>query len=219
MKSAHRNPAHRREPTDVSCQLCSQNHNTGRCPQILGKMSVRPTGLCEEVQSLPKLRKSSRKGLCQSETRCLVDGCIGFHHSTLHRTDARQQQQNAQPSGNWTEISQNSIFWNQTNQNQSNYGPNFNNENQMQQTSSNYKQQNGNQNRQIRSNSSSLHRGNWNKNGFHSQPMNTQSNNNNRQQNTIQPNSRQRLCNKTTFASSNRELLRSDRRYSFRWYQ
>ena len=61
-------------------------------------------------------------------------------HSTLHRSDAWQQHQNAQAIGNWNQISQNEIFRNQTNQNQSNYERNLYNENQKQQTSSNYKQ-------------------------------------------------------------------------------
>ena len=41
---------------------------------------------------------------------------------------------------------------------------------------SNYNQQSGNQNRQSRSNSSTSHRGNWNKSCFHPQPMNAQNN-------------------------------------------
>ena len=114
-----------------------------------------------------------------------MDRCNGFHHSTLPRTDARQQQQKAQPIGNWNQISQNNVFRNQTNQDQSNYGRNFNNENQRQQMSSNYNQQSGNQNRQSGSNSSTPHRGNWNKSGLHPQHMNAQ-NNVNRQQNNNQ---------------------------------
>ena len=129
----------------------------------------------------PNCLRAHEKGLCQSKTRCLVDRCNGFHHSKLHRTDASHQQQNAQPSGNWNQISQNNVFRNQTNQNQSSYGRNFNNENQRQQTSSNYNQQSGNQNRRSGSNSSTSHRGNRNKSYFHPRPMNAQ-NNVNRQQ-------------------------------------
>ena len=77
--------------------------------------------------------------------------------------------------------SQNNTFRNETNQNQSNYGRNSKNENQRQQKSSNYNQQNGNQNKLSGYISTTSHRGNWNKNGFHPQPMNTQNNNNNRQ--------------------------------------
>ena len=107
-----------------------------------------------------------------------MDRCNGFHHSTLHRTDARQMQQYAQPNGNLNQNSKNNISRSQTNQNYSNYGRNFNNENQRQETSSNYNQQSANQNRHDRSISSTSHRVNWNKNGFHSQPMKAQNSNN-----------------------------------------
>ena len=89
--------------------------------------------------------------------------------------------------GTGPKTQKNNIFRNQTNQNQSNYGCNFNNENQRQQPSSNYNQQSGNQNRHVGSNSSTSLRGNWNKNGFHPQSMNMQKNNN-----TRQPSSNQR---------------------------
>ena len=61
------------------------------------------------------------------------------------------------------------IFTDQINQNQSNYGSNLNNDNQRQQISVKYNQHNRNRNRQGGSNSSTSHRGNWNKNGFHPQ--------------------------------------------------
>ena len=72
------------------------------------------------------------------------------------------------------------MFSENTNQNQSSYGRNFNNENQRQQTSSNYNTQSGNQKRQSGSNSSTSH---WDKNGFHTQPMNARNNNNRQQSN------------------------------------
>ena len=171
----------RRGPPDVSCQLFSQNHNLGRCPEYLEKSVYDRQGCMRRFNHCPNCLIAHEKGLCRSKTRCLVDKCNGFQHLTLHRTDARHQQQNAQPSGNWNQSSQNNTFRNKTNQNQSNYGRNFNNENPRQQTSTNYNQQNGNMNRQCGSNSSISHRGIWNKNGFHPQPMNAQ-NNNNRQQ-------------------------------------
>ena len=169
----------------MSCQLCSQNHNLGRCPEYLEK-SVYDRQCCVRRFNLcPNCLRGHEKGLWQSKTRCLADRCNGFHHSTHHRTDARQMQQYAQSNGNWNQNSQNN-FRPQTNQNQSNYGRKFNNENQRQQTSSNYNQQSGTQNRHGGSNSSTSHRGNWNKNGFHPQPMNTQNDNNNRQQSSNQ---------------------------------
>ena len=128
----------KRGPPDVSCQLCSQNHNLGRCPEYLEKSVYDQQGCVRRFNLCPNCLRTHEKGLCQSKTRCLVDRCNGFHHSTLHRLDTRQQQQNAQPIGNWNQISQNNVFRNQTNQNQSSYGRNFNNENQRQQTSSNY---------------------------------------------------------------------------------
>ena len=179
------NSSSRRGPPDVSCQLCSQNHNLGRCPEYLEKTVYDRQCCVRRFNLCPNCLRGHEKGLCQSKTRCLVDRCNGFHHSTLHRTDARQMQQYAQPNGNWNQNSQNN-FRPQTNQNQSNYGRKFNNENQRQQTSSNYNQQSGTQNRHGGSNSSTSHRGNWNKNGFHPQPMNTQNDNNNRQQSSNQ---------------------------------
>ena len=150
----------RRGPSDVSCQLCSQNHNLGRCPEYLEKSVYDRQGCVRRFNLCPNCLRAHENGRCQSKTRCLVDSCNGFHHWTLHRTDARQQQQNAQPIGNWNPISQNNVFRNQTNENQSSYGRNFNNENQRQQTSSNYNQQSENQNRQSGSKSSTSHRGN-----------------------------------------------------------
>ena len=121
---------------------------------------VRRFNLC------PNCLRAHKKNPRQSKTRCHVDRCNGLNHSTLHRTDARHQQQNAQPIGNWNQTSQNNVFRKQTNQNQSSYGRNLNNENQRQQTSSNYNQPSGNQNRQSGSNSSISHMVSWNKNGF-----------------------------------------------------
>ena len=166
----------RRRPSHVSCQLCSQNHNLGRCPEYLEKSVYDRKGCVRRFNLCPNCLGAHEKGLCQLKTRCFLDRCNGFRHSTLLGTDARQQQQNAQPIGNWNQNSQNNVFRNQTNQNQSRYGLNFNIENQRQQTSSNYNQQSGNQNRQIGSNSSTSHRGNWKKSGFHPQPMNAQNN-------------------------------------------
>ena len=160
-----------------------KNHNLGRCSEYLEKSVYDRHGCVRRFNICPNCVRANEKGLCQSKTRCLVDRCNGFHHSTLHRTDARQQQQNAQPIGNWNQNSLNNVFRNQTNQNQSSYGRNFNNENQRQQTSSNYNQQSGNQNRQSGSNSSTSHKGNWNKSGFHPQPMNAQNNVNRQQSN------------------------------------
>ena len=157
------------------------NHNHGRCPEYLEKSVYDRQGCVRRFNLFPNCLRAQEKGLCQSKTRGLADRCNGFHHSTVHRTDAWQQQQNAQPIGNWNQISQSKVFRNQTKQNQSSYGRNFNNENQGQQTSSSYNQQSGNQNRQSGSNSSTSHRGNWNRSGFHPQPMNAQ-NNVNRQQ-------------------------------------
>ena len=170
----------------------------------------------------PNCLRAHKKGLCQSKTRCLVDRCNGFHHSTLHRTDARHQQQNAQPNGNWNQISQNNTFRKQTNQNQSNYGQNFNNENQKPQTSSSYNQQNGNMNRQSGSSSSASHRGNWNKMIFtlsgwtRKTAITTDSK---LAISALWPSSRQLLRNKTRLAATNRKLLGSDRRYSCRQNQ
>ena len=80
----------RRGSSDVSCQLCSQNHNLGRCTEYLEK-SVCDQQRCVRRFSLyPNCQRAHRKGLCQSKTRCRVDRCNGFHHSTLHRTDAWQ---------------------------------------------------------------------------------------------------------------------------------
>ena len=109
----------RRGPSDVSCQLCSQNHNLGCCPEYLEKSVYDRQGCVRRFNLCPNCLRAHEKGLCQSKTRCLADRCNGFHHSTLHRTDARQQQQNAKPIGNWNQNSQNNVFRNQTNQNQS----------------------------------------------------------------------------------------------------
>ena len=119
------NNSSRRWPPDVSFQFCSQNHNLGRCPEYLEKLVYDRQGFVRRSNCL----KAHEKGLCQSITSFLVDRCNGFHHSTLHRTDARHQQPNAQPNGNWNQSSQNNSFRNQTNENQANYGRNFNNEN------------------------------------------------------------------------------------------
>ena len=106
----------RRGPSDVSCQLCSQNHNFGRCPEYLEKSVYDRQGCVMRYNLCPSCLRAHEKGLCQSKTRCLLDRCNGFYHSTLHRTDARQQQQNAQPIVNWNQISQNNVFRNQTKQ-------------------------------------------------------------------------------------------------------
>ena len=218
------NSSSRRGPPDVSCQLCSQNHNLGRCPEHLEKSVYDQQGCVRSFNICPNCLRAPEKGLCQSKRRCLVDRCNGFHQSTLQRTDARHQQQNAQPSGNWNQSSQNNTFRDQKNQNHLNYGRNFNNENQRQQTDTNYNQQNGNMNRQGGSNSITSNRGNWNKNDFHPQPMKTQNiNNNNRQQSnnqrTVAQLQAQLLSNKTTLAATNMKLLGSGRRYSCRQYQ
>ena len=81
----------RRGPSDVSCQLCSQNHNLGRCPEYLENSVFDRQGCVRRFNLCPNCLRAHEKGLCQSKTRCLVDRCDGFHHSTLHRTDARQQ--------------------------------------------------------------------------------------------------------------------------------
>ena len=174
----------RRGPPDVSCQLCSQHHNLDRCSQYL-ENSVYDRQFCiRRFNPCPNCLSAHEKGLCQSKTRCFVDRCNGFHHSTLHRTDARQQQQQKTKSTTKRElksVSQKNTFRNQTNQNKTKYGRN--NENQRQQTSSNYNQQDRNINKQCGSNSSTSHRGNRNKKGIHRQPMNTQNNNKRQQSN------------------------------------
>ena len=96
----------RRGPPDVSRQLCSQNHNLGRCPEYLEKSVYDRQGCVRRFNLCPNCLRAHEKGLCQKKTRCLVDRSNGFHHSTLHRTDERQQQQNTQPIGNWTQLSQ-----------------------------------------------------------------------------------------------------------------
>ena len=179
------NNSSRRAPPNVSCQLCSQRPNLDRRPEYLEKSVFEQQGCVRGFNLCPNCLRAHEKGLCQSKTRCLVDKCEGFHHTTLHRTDARQHQQNAQPSRNWNQITQNNTFRNQTNQNESNYGSKFNNENQRQQTSSNYNHQNGNMSWQAGSHNRTSHWGNWNKNCSQPQPTNTQ-NNNNRQQSNIQ---------------------------------
>ena len=167
----------------MSCQLCSQNHNLGQCPEYMEKSVYERQGCMRRLNLCPNCLRAHEKGLCQSKLRCLVDRCNDFHHSTLHRTHARQMQQNAQPSGNWNQNSQNNIFRPQINQNQSNYGRNFIIENERQQTSSNYNEQSGNHNRHGGYISSTSHRGNWNKNGFQPQPMNAQNSNNRQRSN------------------------------------
>ncbi|XP_075248454.1 uncharacterized protein LOC142341411 [Convolutriloba macropyga] len=75
----------KRGPPDVSCQLCSQNHNLGRCPEYLEKSVYDQQGCVRRFNLCPNCLRTHEKGLCQSKTRCLVDRCNGFHHSTLHR--------------------------------------------------------------------------------------------------------------------------------------
>ena len=150
----------RRGPPDLSCQLCSQHHNLDRCPQYLENSLYDQQFCVRRFNPCPNCLSAHEKGLCQLKTRCFVDRCKGFHHSTLHRTDARQQQQKVQRSGSWNQISQNNTFRNQTNQHQTNCGRIK--ENQRQKTSSNYNQQKGNINRQDGSNSSTSHSGNRN---------------------------------------------------------
>ena len=63
-------------------------------------MSVYDRQDCMKMFNIcPKFVWADKKNLCQSKTRFLGDRCNGFHHSILHKTDARQQQQKAQPSG------------------------------------------------------------------------------------------------------------------------
>ena len=111
------NTSSNRGPTDVSCQHCSHNHNSGRCPEYLEKSVYGQQGCVRSFNICPNFLGAHEKGLCQSKTRFLMDKCNVFHQSTLHRTDARQNQQYAKLSWNWNQISQMNIFTKQTNQN------------------------------------------------------------------------------------------------------
>ena len=87
------NNSSRRGPTDVSCQLCSQNHSLGRRPEYLVELMSDRQGCVRRLSLCPNCPRAYEKGLCRSKTRCHADTSNGFYHSTLHRTEARQQQQ------------------------------------------------------------------------------------------------------------------------------
>ena len=103
-----------------NCQLCSGDHNLGRCKEYLNKsvadrqQFVRHHNLC--VNCL----KRHEGGFCKSKIRCLVDRCNGFHHSTLHRDDFRTLQRSDFPA------TSKGGFQSRNNPVQSNYGKNFN---------------------------------------------------------------------------------------------
>ena len=100
-------------------QLCSGDHNLGRCKEYLSKsvadrqQLVRHHILC--VNSL----NIHESGFCKSKIRCLVDRCTGFHHLTLHRDDFRTSQRTD------FQATSKGGFQSRNNPVHSNYGRNF----------------------------------------------------------------------------------------------
>ncbi|XP_075264655.1 uncharacterized protein LOC142356739 [Convolutriloba macropyga] len=58
-------------PPDVSCQLCSQNHNLGRCTEYLEKSVYDRQGCVRRFNLCPNCLRAHEKGLCQSKTGAL----------------------------------------------------------------------------------------------------------------------------------------------------
>ena len=116
-------------------KLCSQNHNLSRRTECLKNSvydhycSARRFNLC------PNCLTTDKKELCQPKQGALWTDAMAFNtlSSSSHNlcsVDPRQKQQNAQPNVNWNQMSQNNKVRNRTNQGQSKYGRNLNNETQ-----------------------------------------------------------------------------------------
>ena len=75
-----------------NCQLCSGDHNLGRCKEYLSKSVADRQQLVRHHNLCVNCLKRHESRFCISKIRCLVDRCNGFHHSTLHRDDFRTLQ-------------------------------------------------------------------------------------------------------------------------------
>ena len=70
-----------------NCQLCSGDHNLGRCKEYPSKSVADRQQLVRHHNLCVNCLKRHESEFCKSKIRCLVDRCNGFHHSTLHRDD------------------------------------------------------------------------------------------------------------------------------------
>ena len=102
-----------------NCQLCSGDHNLGRCKEYLSKSVADRQQLVRHHNLCVNCLKRHESGFCKSKIRCLVDRCNGFHHSTLHRDDFRTLQRSD------FQATSKGGFQSRNNPVQSNYGRNF----------------------------------------------------------------------------------------------
>ena len=77
---------------NLNCQLCSGDHKLGRYKEYLSKSVADRQQLVRHHNLCVNCLKRHGSGFCKSKTRCSVDRCNGFHHSTLHRVDFRTSQ-------------------------------------------------------------------------------------------------------------------------------
>ncbi|XP_075248311.1 uncharacterized protein LOC142341279 [Convolutriloba macropyga] len=56
-------------PPDVSCQLCSQNHNLSRCPENLEKSVYERQGCVRKLNLCPNCLRAHGKGLCKIKNK------------------------------------------------------------------------------------------------------------------------------------------------------
>ena len=102
-----------------NCQLCSGNHNLGRCKEYVSKSVAHRQQLVRHHNLCVNCLKRHESRFCKSKIRCLVDRCNGFHHSTLRRDDFRTSQRSDY------QATSNGGFQSRNNPVQSNNGRNF----------------------------------------------------------------------------------------------
>ena len=98
-------------PTDISCQVCSRNHNIVRCPKHLEKSMYDQQDSVKKFNLCPNCLRAQEKEFCQSKAMRLLARCNVFNYSTLHRINS---------FGTGTKSHKNSIFRKHYNQNCSN---------------------------------------------------------------------------------------------------
>ena len=148
-----------------SCQLCSGDHNLGRCKEYRSKSVADRQQLVRHHNLCVNCLKRHESGFCKSKIRCLVDRCNGFHHSTLHRNGFRTLQRSD------LQATSKGVFQSRNNPVQSNYSRNFNHTTSQLSSA-------------ISKTPNNINRRRYNQNSFN--PRNPSSGNNNSHQTAIQ---------------------------------
>ena len=103
-----------------NCQLCSEDHNLGRCKERLSKSVADRQQLVRRHNLCVNCLKRHESEFCKLKIRCLVGRYNGFHHSSLHQDDFRTSRRSD------FQATRNRGFQPRNNPVQSSYGKNFN---------------------------------------------------------------------------------------------